>query len=55
MTIKLKTEKQIKIKRLILDVPEEFHKKVKNKANNLGISLKTYVMRAIINEEKKII
>lgn len=41
-----------KQKRLIIEVPESFHKLVKNKANNLGISIRLYVIRALIEKDR---
>ena len=40
-------------KRLVIDVPDIFHKLIKNRANMLGISIRVYVLRALIEKEER--
>lgn len=40
-------------KRLILDIPEDFHVAIKKSAIERGITMKTWVLRALMEEIKK--
>ncbi len=46
-------EEVIKIKRLIVDIPMDMHIEVKKRAAIRGISIKKYVLKAIIERIKK--
>ncbi len=52
MDIKITKNKE-REKRLVIDVPSGFHKLIKNRANNLGISVRMYVLKALIEQEKR--
>jgi len=47
----MNTEK--KPKRLVIDVPAQFHALIKNKANELGISIRNYTIRALIEKNER--
>lgn len=47
-------EKQRKTpKRLLIELPEEWHQEIKVSAANKNISIKTYVLRAVIKQIKE--
>jgi predicted HicB family RNase H-like nuclease len=43
-------EQKPKTKRLTLDVPEEFHQKIKYEAIFVNVTLRKYVIRAILEK-----
>jgi len=43
------TKKQ---KRLVIDIPLKLHNTIKGKANDLGLSIKSYVLLALVKKEE---